>query len=47
MGTEVDEMKIDPARAKVLVSNLQHISERVANAAKGRNVSLSWLSDVL
>ena len=33
------EMKIDPTRAKHLVSNLQHISERVAKVSKGRNVS--------
>ena len=40
MTDQTSEMKINPARAQVLVSNLQHISERVAKAAKGRDVSL-------
>jgi hypothetical protein len=39
MNEERVEMKIDPARAKTLVANLQQISERVAKAANGRNVS--------
>lgn len=39
MGDQNVEMKIDPVRAKHLVSNLQHISERIVNASKGRNVS--------
>jgi hypothetical protein len=34
-----EEMKVDPARAKALVSALQSVSERVAKAAGGRNVS--------
>ncbi|KAF9877546.1 alanine racemase family protein [Colletotrichum karsti] len=33
------EMKIDPARAKALVSQLQAVQERVAAVAAGRNVS--------
>ena len=36
--SEEPEMRIDPARAKALVSQLQGVSERVAAAAKGRNV---------
>ena len=32
-------MKIDPARAKSLVSALHAVRERVAKAANGRNVS--------
>lgn len=36
--SEEAEMKIDPARAKTLVTQLQGVSERVAAAAKGRNV---------
>lgn len=33
------EMKIDPARAKALVSQLQAVQERVTAVAAGRNVS--------
>lgn len=40
MTDQTVEMKIDPARTKHLVSNLQNISERVAKASKGRKVSL-------
>lgn len=36
--SEID-MKIDPARASALVSQLQGVSERVAAVAKGRAVS--------
>lgn len=36
--SEEAEMRIDPARAKTLVSQLQGVSERVATAANGRNV---------
>lgn len=39
MSEQKIEMKIDSVRAKHLVSNLQHISERIAKASKGRNVS--------
>jgi hypothetical protein len=38
------EMKIDPARAKALVSQLQSVSERLAAVAKGRNVSSSKIT---
>ncbi|KAH7347850.1 YggS family pyridoxal phosphate enzyme [Plectosphaerella cucumerina] len=38
------EMKIDPARAKALVSQLQSVSERLAAVAKGRNVRLVAVS---
>ena len=41
MSEQNVEMKIDPIRAKHLVSNLQHISERVTKASKGRNVSIT------
>lgn len=34
------EMKIDPARAKALASQLHSVRERLAAAAKGRNVCL-------
>lgn len=36
--SEDAEMRIDPARARTLVSQLQGVSERVAAAAKGRSV---------
>lgn len=35
-------MKVDATRAKALVSQLQAVSERVAKAASGRNVGLSY-----
>ncbi|KAL0941206.1 YggS family pyridoxal phosphate enzyme [Colletotrichum truncatum] len=38
------EMKIDPARAKALVSQLQSVQERVAAVAAGRNVRLVAVS---
>ncbi|KAK3387441.1 hypothetical protein B0H63DRAFT_493710 [Podospora didyma] len=38
------EMKIDPARASALVSQLQGVSERIAAAAKGRSVRLVAVS---
>lgn len=34
-----EEMKIDPARASALVSQIQGVSERIAAVAKGRSVS--------
>lgn len=37
-------MKVDPARAKTLVSAFQSVSERVAKAANGRNVRLVAVS---
>jgi hypothetical protein len=39
MSEEVAEMKVDAARAKTLVSNLQFVADRVTGASKGRNVS--------
>lgn len=33
------EMKIDPARASALVSQLQSVTERIAAVAKGRPAS--------
>lgn len=33
------EMKVDPARAKALISQLQAVKERIAVVAKGRSVS--------
>ncbi|GKT47151.1 pyridoxal reductase [Colletotrichum spaethianum] len=38
------EMKIDPARAKALISQLQSVQERVAAVAAGRNVRLVAVS---
>ncbi|KXJ86748.1 alanine racemase family protein [Microdochium bolleyi] len=38
------DMKIDPARASALVSQLKTVSDRVAAAAKGRNVRLVAVS---
>ncbi|KAK1593588.1 YggS family pyridoxal phosphate enzyme [Colletotrichum navitas] len=38
------EMKIDPARAKALISQLQAVQERVAAVAAGRNVRLVAVS---
>ena len=32
------EMKIDPARAKTLVSQLQSVGEKITALSKGRNV---------
>lgn len=32
-------VKVDPARAKALVSQLQGVNERIAAVAKGRHVS--------
>lgn len=32
-------MKVDAVRAKALVSQLQEVQHRIANVAKGRNVS--------
>lgn len=42
--SEDERMKVDPARAKALVSALQSVSERVAKAANGRAVSSFLLS---
>ncbi|KAI3319075.1 hypothetical protein HD806DRAFT_539460 [Xylariaceae sp. AK1471] len=42
--TEVEEMKIDPSRAAALASQIKGVSERVAAAAKGRNVRLVAVS---
>ncbi|RDW85890.1 hypothetical protein BP5796_04215 [Coleophoma crateriformis] len=39
-----DEMRVDPARAKTLVSQLQAVSERVTKAASGRSVRLVAVS---
>lgn len=36
---EEQDMKIDPSRAAVLVSQIGAVRERVAAVAKGRNVS--------
>lgn len=33
------EMKVDPARAKALVSQLQEVQQRISAVAKGRPVS--------
>lgn len=38
MSDNEAEMRIDPARAKALVAQLQSVSERIAAVAKGRNV---------
>lgn len=34
-------MKVDAVRAKALVSQLQEVQQRIANVAKGQNVSFS------
>jgi hypothetical protein len=34
------DMRIDPARAKTLVSNLQHVSGLISSRAQGRNVRI-------
>ncbi|KAI8305795.1 Pyridoxal phosphate homeostasis protein [Colletotrichum sp. SAR11_240] len=44
VGALVPEMKIDPARAKALVSQLQAVQERVTAVAAGRNVRLVAVS---
>lgn len=38
------EMKVDPSRAKTLVSNIQKVSELVTKTARGRNVRLVAVS---
>ncbi|KAH8892499.1 hypothetical protein GQ53DRAFT_746044 [Thozetella sp. PMI_491] len=38
------EMKIDPARASALISQLQSVAERIASVAKGRSVRLVAVS---
>jgi len=40
MSDQQTEMKIDPARAAALVSQLQAVQERIAAVAKGRAVRL-------
>ncbi len=43
--TEADiDMKIDPARASALVSQLQGVSERITAVAKGRAVRSTSLA---
>ncbi|KAI1364537.1 hypothetical protein F5Y08DRAFT_211183 [Xylaria arbuscula] len=42
--TDVKEMKVDPARAAALVSQIKGVSERIADVAKGRNVRLVAVS---
>jgi hypothetical protein len=37
------DMKVDPARASALISQLQGVSERIAAVAKGRAVSFAVL----
>ncbi|SPO05671.1 related to Putative unspecific racemase [Cephalotrichum gorgonifer] len=44
MSKEEPEMRIDPIRAKALVSQLQTVSEKIAGVAKGRNVRLVAVS---
>lgn len=39
-------LKIDPARAKELISQLQSVSERIAAIAKGRPVSIETVSSL-
>lgn len=38
MGEEVTEMKVDAARAKTLLLNIQSVAEGVSRVSKGRNV---------
>ena len=38
MSDKVEEMRIDPARAEALISQLSSVKERIAAAAGGRNV---------
>ncbi|KAI1343824.1 hypothetical protein F5Y15DRAFT_411681 [Xylariaceae sp. FL0016] len=42
--SDPEDMKIDPSRAAALVSQIKSVSERVAAAAKGRNVRLVAVS---
>ena len=35
---EASDMKVDPARAKALISQLQGVKDRIATVSKGRNV---------
>ena len=41
MMSDPVEMKVDPARAAALVSQLKGVSEKIAAVAKGRPVSVS------
>lgn len=34
-----EQMRIDPARAQALISQLSSVKDRIAAAAQGRNVS--------
>ena len=36
-----EEMKVDPARAQALVSQLNSVKEKIAGVAAGRQVTLS------
>lgn len=39
MSQEEADMRVDPARAAALISQLQSVNGRIAAAAKGREVS--------
>jgi hypothetical protein len=39
MGDGTEEMQIDPARARALVSHFSSVAERIAAAGAGRSVS--------
>lgn len=43
MSETQEEMKIDPSRAKSLVSQLGSVKERIASAANGRNVCVNHI----
>ncbi|CAM1504174.1 Fc.00g017650.m01.CDS01 [Cosmosporella sp. VM-42] len=44
MSEAQEEMKVDPARAQALISQLGSVKERIAAVAKGRNVRLVAVS---
>lgn len=41
MTDAVPEMKVDPARAQALISQLSGVRERIASVSAGRAVSIS------
>lgn len=45
-GSEGGSMRIDPARAKLLVENLQHVAQRVDAVRGSRKVRYILIKDI-
>lgn len=43
MSDSQEEMRIDPSRARALVSQLNSVKERIAAVADGRNVCMTLI----